>query len=395
MRTVTLTIDQARRMALGAQGFADRRPTGRIDVRHFRRLLTTLGVIQIDSVNVLARAHYLPAFARLGSYSRPAFDDFLWRSREAFEYWGHEASFIPVSSWPLFAHRMVGGWHWQSIERLAAEHPGFVQSVLDEVGARGPLAAGDLDEHEVTKGTWWDWGKAKLALEWLFLTGNVTVAERRNFVRRYDLPDRVLPAAVLSEPGEPEEEARRRLLVMAARSVGVGTAADLADYYRIGYARGRPLVEALAVEGALKPVEVAGWNQPAFAHPDSSLPRRIERCALLSPFDPVVWFRPRAEMLFEFRYRIEIYTPAHKRVHGYYVMPILHGNRLVGRVDLKADRHASELLVRGAYAEPHADRGAVSEAVASELALMADWLELGSVKVEKRGDLAVQLARAL
>ena len=166
-------------MALGAQGFADRRPTGRIDVRHFRRLLTTLGVIQIDSVNVLARAHYLPAFARLGSYSRPAFDDFLWRSREAFEYWGHEASFIPVSSWPLFAHRMVGGWHWQSIERLAAEHPGFVQSVLDEVGARGPLTAGDLDEHEVTKGTWWDWGKAKLALEWLFLTGNVTVAERR------------------------------------------------------------------------------------------------------------------------------------------------------------------------------------------------------------------------
>jgi uncharacterized protein len=390
-----LSLAQARRIALAAQGFDRRRPPGGVDRRHLRRLIGTLGLLQIDSVNVLARAHYLPAFARLGPYPRGALDRMAWADHELFEYWAHVASLLPAELWPyckwrMAANRGTGGWG--QAERLIERRPGYVEAVLAEVRERGPLSARELSDPGGRAGQWWGWADGKVALETLFAWGELTVADRVNFERRYDLPERVLPAAVLAAPPVAEDEARRELLRISARALGVATAADLCDYFRLRVPRSAAHIAELVDAGELLPVAVEGWRQPAYLWPEARLPRWIRARALLSPFDSLVFERSRTERLFDFRYRIEIYTPAPKRVYGYYVLPFLLGDRLVARVDLKADRKAGALVAQATHAEPHAPPETVTE-LAEELALMADWLGLDRVEALPRGDLGPALAK--
>jgi len=392
-----LTPAQARRVAIAAQGLADGRPGGRVDLRHLHRVLATVGVVQIDSVHVLARAHQLTLFSRLGRRYDP---EMVWRAlqehRTLFEYWGHEASFLPVEAWPLFRHRMDAANPWRAITKIRAEHPGYLEAVLAEVQERGPVSASGLsDPGPSRREAWWGWNEGKLALEWLFATGRVTVAERRNFTRYYDVVDRVIPAAILAAEAPPREVAHRQLLVQAARSCGVATAKDLVDYYRLPVTEGRAAVAELAAAGALLEVSVAGWGEPAYLHPEARLPRRVDACSLLCPFDSLVWNRDRVERLFGFRYRIEIYVPRPKRQYGYYVLPFLLGDGLAARVDLKADRDAAVLRVPGAYSEAGVDRRRVAGPLAAELDEMAAWLGLDDVAVADRGDLAEPLRAAL
>jgi uncharacterized protein len=396
----------ARRVALAAQGFSDRRPTGRIDSRHFRRVLDRLATVQIDSVNVVTRSHELVFFARLGPYDRAALNRWLWDSRQVFEYWGHEASLHPVSRHPLLRWRMAGDHPWNGIRRSARDNPAMVESALAEIAARGPVSISDLEVHQQAprqEASWWGWGDGKRVVEHLFYSGDVTATRRNGFTRFYVLPERWLPADVLAAPTPDADDARRELLLIAARAHGLGTARDLADYYRINVPAAAKLLAGLADDGALERVRVEGWTQPAYLHPEARRPRRRLRArALLSPFDSLIWERGRTERLFDFRYRIEIYVPASKRVHGYYVLPFLLDEHLVGRVDLKADRQAGVLRVRAAWAEPENvlrrvdGRERVASELAAELAALAAWLDLpGGVDVEPRGDLAPALSAAV
>ena len=390
-----LSLAEARRIALGAQGFADARPTGRIDRRHLRRVLDRVGLIQIDSVNVLVRSQELPLFARLGPHSRSLIPDAA-AAGELFEYWVHEASHVPTDAYHLHRWRMRRDHQWKSINALATRRPGFVQQVLDRVAADGPVAAGDFNERVGPKGSWWDWDDAKVALEHLFWTGQLTARRRANdFARIYDLSERVIPAHILARPEPTESDARKQLLLLAAQHHGVGTLDDLADYHRQKLTPCKPLLAELVEEGRLVAVAVEGWRQPAYLHAQARIPRNIAACALLSPFDPVVWHRDRALRLFGFHYRIEIYVPAPKRQFGYYVLPILWGDGLVGRLDMKADRHAGRLLVNAAFAEPGVPTDAVAQDVAAELHRMADWLGLREVAVGSRGDFACTLGDAV
>jgi uncharacterized protein len=389
----TLTLAQARRMALAAQGFADPRPAGRVDIRHLRRAVRRVGALQIDSVNVVARAHLLTLHARLGAFDPALLDDAAYRRRELFEYWAHEAAYVPVALHPLLRPRMAA-WQGRRATALEAEHPGYLDAVLAEVAEHGPLTPAELADPGERAGPWWGWSKGKLALEHLFATGRLAIADRRGFTRVYDLAERVLPAEVLALPTPDAPDAHRELLRLAAASCGVGTGSDLADHFRLKPSVARPILATMARRGELVEVAVRGWDEPAYAHPDAHLPRRVRARALLCPFDPVVWFRPRAERLFGFRYRIEIYTPAERRVHGYYVLPFLLGDALVARVDLKAERAARRLLVRGAYLEPAADGAEVAPSLAAELRDLARWLDLDAVVVEPRGDLAPALRAA-
>lgn len=386
-----ISIDRARRIALGAQGFSDPPPRSQVDVRHFRRVLSRVGVVQLDSVNVIARAHYLPFFARLGPYDTAALDRWLWQSGELFEYWIHEASLTSMQRWPLLTHRMARPHPWKSIERINRERPGFVQQVLDEVRHAGPLRVGELSEGSGRTGPWWGYGPGKLALEWLFVRGQISIADRPNFTRMYDLTERVIPETVRGVEVD-EETAQRALLRDAVRHHGIGTVADLADYHRLKITPSKAHLEALAKAGEIVEVTVDGWPSPVYMDPELSVPRSIGGGALLAPFDPVVWFRDRAERLFGFRYRIEIYTPKHKRVHGYYVLPFLLDGELVGRVDLKADRAGGRLLVQGAFAEEGHDRRRVAKALRTELESMAAWQDLGEIEVARNGDLAALLS---
>ncbi len=391
-----LSNSQARRIALAAQGFADPPPNGDVNASHLRRVLRRVGLLQIDSVNVLVRSHYLPAFSRLGPYPRSLLDEYAYRRRELFEYWGHEASLIPMDHYPLFRHRMAdGGPRWQLMERMRREEPEYMQSVLEEVRLKGPVTVSDLENPGSRSGSWWGWGIGKAALECLFATGSITTCARPGFTRAYDVPDRVIPREHLDAAAPAETDAQRELLLLAARAHGVGTARDLADYYRLPIPKSRTLLAELAASGALETVAVEGWKVQAYLHPEVRLPRRVEARALLSPFDSLIWERDRTERLFGFRYRIEIYVPQPDRVYGYYVLPFLLGSDLVGRVDLKSDRKAGRLLVRGAYSEPDAGKDRVASELAIELELMASWLELGDVVVEKRGDLATSVRRYL
>ena len=400
----TLRLDEARRIALHAQGFGDRRPDGRVDRRHFRRVLGRVGLVQIDSVNVLTRSHELPFLARLGPYPRAALSAWLWGSGEVFEYWGHEASLLPVELHPLLRWRMQRdeGHAWGGVHSFLRSHPGLAEAVLAAVAERGPVALGQLDHlgeavkrQKAAAGDMWNWTPAKKAVEWLFWNGQVTALRNpQSFERRYVLPERVLPAEVLAAPTPSADDARKALLLRAARSHGVGTARCLGDYHRLNLVDTKRLLAELVADGALRPVAVQGWKQPAFLHPEAELPRWVRASALLTPFDSLVWERTRTEALFGFRYRIEIYTPAAKRVHGYYVLPFLHDGRLVARVDLKADRHASALLVRGSYAEPTLDPDKDLPALVDRLREMAGFLGLADLVVEDRGDLALALARA-
>ncbi len=400
--TERLSTAQARRLALAAQGFVDPRPVGVPDRRALRRVVGRTGLFQIDSVNVLTRAHYLPLFSRLGPYPVRLLDRAAYQApRELFEYWGHEASLLPVDVQPLLRWRMAQARteSWGGMRRIAEERPGFVADVLAEVRRNGPVSAGDLEHlHDTDRprraGPWWDWSHVKRALEFLFWAGEVTTASRRGFERLYDLPERVLPAAVLSTPTPDRSDAQRELLRRAVGSLGVATERELRDYYRLSVADARARVAELVEDGGLLPVHVEGWRGPAYLDPHARLPRRVSARALLAPFDPVVWERSRAERLFGFRYRVEIYVPAPQRVHGYYVLPFLLGDRLVARVDLKSERARGVLLVQAAFAEPDAPAGTAAE-LAAELTALAGWLGLSAVEVADRGDLAPAVRSAL
>ena len=397
--TDELSASQARRMALAAQGFADRRPTGRVDRRHGRRVLDRVGLIQIDSVNVLCRSQELPLFARLGHHRRDLIPS-MTAGGDLFEYWGHEASHLPVDRHRLLRWRMAdardGRGTWGRVARIRSEAPELVASVLAQVRDRGPLTVGMLEGGgERTDDHMWSWSPGKLAAEYLFWSGQVTARRGPNFERWYDLPERALPAAALDGHTPSPDEAKKELLVLAARSHGVGTATDLADYYRLNRRESGHLLLDLVAEGRLDAVSVAGWRQPAFRHPDAHLPRWVRARALLSPFDSLIWERARTERIWGFRYRIEIYVPEAKRVHGYYVVPFLLGDDLVARVDLKADRAASVLRVRSAWGEPGIDTGHVAAELSAELGELAAFLGLTEgVDVEPRGDLAAPLAAA-
>lgn len=386
-----LSLAQARRIALGAQGFAEPRPSGRIDRRHLRRVFDRMGLVQIDSVNVLVRSQELPLFARLGPHPRTLLPDAA-DDGELFEYGVHEASHVPSAHHHLHRWRMQGPHRWGHVRELDERRPGYIEQVRRFVEEHGPLASGDLAERQGPKGAWWDWDDGKVALEHLFHTGVVTARRRRSdFARLYDLTERVLPAEVLARPDVPEREARKELLVLAARHHGVGTLDDLADYHRQKPTPSRPLVDELVEEGRLVPAIVEGWDRPAYLDPCARRPRRIAARALLSPFDPVVWYRPRALRLFDFHYRIEIYVPAAKRRYGYYVLPFLLGDRIVARVDLKADRQRRVLMVQSAWGEPGIDDAAVAAELHAELTSMARWLDLDGVEVVGRGDLGPAL----
>lgn len=391
----SLTVNQARRIALAAQGLTRPRASGRVDVRHFRSVLGHVGVVQLDSVNVLARAHYMPFFSRLGPYDQTALDRWLWGSREMFEYWGHEASVMPIEDRPLMSHRMRGAQPWRSIERLIETRPGLIEAVRQEVDRRGPLTLSELSAAAKRSDPWWGWSDEKHALEWLFFRGDLAVADRINFSKVYDLPERVHDQSILEVEGLDETSARSRLLEQAAKSLGVATVADLADYYRIRVPVARPLVEDLVRRGSLERVEVEDWREDAYLHPSATLPHRHRGATLLSPFDPLVWFRPRVERLFGFQYRIEIYVPADKRVYGYYVLPFLFDGELVGRVDLKADRAQGVLQVKAAHVEDGCDPARVASAMGEELRTMARWLGLVDIDVARKGNLAPALGTQL
>jgi uncharacterized protein YcaQ len=385
----SLSQKQARRIALAAQGFLDPRHT-KPTMRTVGRTLERTGVLQVDSVNVLQRAHYMPLFSRMGPYD-PAL---LTRAveekpRRLVEYWAHVQALMPVELWPVMQHRMAsyreqGGKWWQEVDHDLAER------LIAEIAARGPSTARDLDDGAPRdKKHWgWNWSEAKKALDFSYMVGDVAVAGRNGqFEVIYDLPERVIPADVLALPTPSQKDAELELVRRAAASHGVASVPCLADYYRMKTEAAKQAVDVLVEDGDLLPVQIEGWNRPAYLHRDARRPRKVEARAFLSPFDPVVWFRERSEQLFDFHYRIEIYTPAHKRVHGYYVLPFLLRDEIVARVDLKADRKEGRLLVKSAWAEDGAPDDTAEE-LSAELRVLGDWLGLPDVTVERRGDLA-------
>jgi hypothetical protein len=388
----TLSLAEARRIALAAQSFvpASAAPKGPAALG---KLVQRLGAVQIDSVNVLVRSHYLPVFSRCGPYApelleRAAYD----ASRSLFEYWGHEASFLPVELYPLFRWRMDrarnGEGTWKRLRRYATSHKNLVTAALEQIRERGALGASELADCGKSKGSWWGWSQGKEILEWLFWIGDVTTARRRNFERLYDLTERVLPQRVLTATVPSPEQARRELMAVSARALGVATSRDLRDYFRLPAADCALRVAELVEEGTLQPVEVEGWKQQAYLHKDAVCPRRADVSALLSPFDSLIWERQRTERLFDFHFRLEIYTPIHKRLHGYYVLPFVLGDRVVGRVDLKANRQDSRLEVRGGSAEAGVRVSQIVEPLAAQLGQLASWLRLERVAVtSRRGEL--------
>ena len=391
-----ISRDSARRIALVAQGFATPRPTGRIDRRHLRRVIDSVGLIQIDSVNVLVRSQEMPLFSRLGNHPRTLIPD-ATAAGELFEYWCHEASHLPVSMHPLIRWRMDearNGAMWPGLRRIAESKPKLMKEIRDRIYNDGPLVAGDVRTRTGPKGSWWDWDDGKAVLEYLFWTGEITAQRRPNdFARVYYAPHDVLPKEILKMPTPSQSEARREMLLLAARSVGVGTAADLFDYHRQKPQQAKPYLTELVEEGLIEQVRVEGWRDPAYMLPDTLRPRSVDVRALVSPFDSLVWCRPRIERLFDFHYRIEIYVPAPKRVYGYYVLPFVLGDRIVARVDLKADRHAGELLVPGAFSEDNVDIKHVASELMLELREMATWLGLDRVRIGTNGDLTTLLAK--
>jgi uncharacterized protein YcaQ len=396
-----LTAARARRIALAAQGFGRPRPTRPPSVNQVAALVGRLGVLQLDSVNVFSRAHYLPVFSRLGPYDRARLDRIAGHGtgkldRRLVEYWAHEASLVPLEFQPLFRWRMadVDREAWGSIARIVREQPELVAETLDLVREQGPIRARDTGavRPPPREGHMWNWHEGKVALEHLFFTGQVAAARRVNFERLYDTASRVIPAEILAQPTPGAADAQRQLIRVAAQALGVATEPDLGDYFRLPRAASKARVSELARAGELTPVVVEGWDAPAYLWPETRQPRRVTARALLSPFDSLIWFRPRTQRLFHFRYRIEIYTPAAKRVYGYYVLPFLLDEALVARVDLKSDRQRGVLLVQGAFAEPGVEVPRVAAELMAELRLVAGWLGLDGVEVVPRGDLAGPLS---
>jgi uncharacterized protein YcaQ len=390
----------ARRIALAAQGFGIERPDSASNLGHVKRAIDRLGLLQIDSVNVLARAHYLPLFSRLGNYDSAHLDRLAWgrKSRRGlFEFWAHEASLLPLASHPLLRWRMARAFTGSSkgkLQEFRREKATYIEEVRREVEDRGPIAASELADGGPKRGPWWGWNDGKLALEWLFFAGIVTTATRRGtFERVYDLTERVLPAEIQALPTPSPEEAQRELLRLSSRALGIATEFDLRDYYRLPVADTKARLAELVEAGDLIPVDVEGWSRPAFLDPAARQPRQIEARALLVPFDPLVWERDRTERIFNFFYRIEIYTPVAKRKHGYYVLPFLLNDRLVGRVDLKSDRLNSKLLVPAAHLEPGIEARDVAAPMREELRLMADWLGLEGLVLPRAGALGREWSR--
>ena len=396
------SLKQARRLALAAQGFSGRQPPAAVKPAQVNRLIERLGILQIDSVNALVRSHYLPLFSRLGNYSADLLDQAAWsqgRRRTLFEYWGHEASLLPLSMYPLMRWRMQrakqGEGIYQQMARFGREQQETIRRVLALVEERGALGAGSLSTREERAGPWWDWSAEKHALEWLFAAGEVTVSGRRGFERLYDLPERVIPAKILQQPLLSEAEAQRGLLVHAANALGVGTDKDLRDYFRLSPADSRMRLAELVEAGELMVCEVQDWRQPAYCLPEPKVPRKVEASALLSPFDSLIWERSRTERLFDFRYRLEIYTPQAKRVYGYYVLPFLHNERIAARVDLRAERAQGRLAVHAVHEEePGLDEQGML-ALARNLRQMADWLGLVEIQLNCPRASAVRLRVAL
>ena len=386
-RPEKLSAAAARRIALAAQGLHRPRPSAEPGRAAMLRQVERLGALQIDSVSAVVRSHYLPLFSRLGGYPRSHLDGLAYdgRRRRLFEYWGYEASLLPVSVQPLLRWRMArareGRGIYAGLARFGLERRAFVDEILAEVARSGPLAAGALAQGGRGQGGWWGWSDGKLALEWLFWAGLVTTAQRRGFERVYGLTERVLPRDVIDAPTPEPAEAQRALLLLAARALGVATTTDLRDYFRLGAAETPTRIAELAEAGHLLPVTVAGWERPAWLDAAARLPRRADGSALLSPFDSLVWERARTERLFGFRYRLQLYTPADRRVHGYYVLPFLLGDRLVARVDLRSDRAAGCLRLLATHLEPDATPGAVLGPLHAELNRLALWLGLERVEV--------------
>lgn len=395
MRRTRLSLAEARRIALAAQGFDRKRPPSAPDVRHFRRVINSLGLLQLDYVNVLMPAQFLVLWSRLGPYDRSKFERFVYDSGEFTEQWAHEASIVPVSSWPLLEHRRRA-WEMykQDPLRKLRGRRAYLDTVLEAVRRDGAVTSNDVPAAPGPKRNPGDWYRSmpRRALEYHFGRGDLAVRDRLpNFQRVYDLPERLLPGDILGRNVD-KKTAQAELLKLAASSLGVATMHDLADYYRMSPRDAAPLVAQLAEDGDLLPVQVESWEDTAYLSPEAKLPRAIHGVSLLSPFDPVVWFRPRAERLFGFHYRIEIYVPAARRRWGYYVLPFRVGDRIVARVDLKADRKAGRLLTLNAHEEPGVDIGACCESLADELHALREWLGLDEIKVERKNRLSRNLA---
>jgi uncharacterized protein len=399
-----LTATQARRIAVAAQGFAEAKPRGSVTRAHLRRLIGRIQVLQLDSVSVAVRAHYAPVFSRLGPYDRAILDRAAWshsaRSpRLLVEYWAHEAALMAVDDWPLLRWRMRELRHGRWGTHIVKANPRLADDIVAAVAELGPSTAGQIEaylaaEPRGAKGPWWGRSDTKWVAEALFAAGVLTTATRVGFARHYDLTEKVLPPEVLARH-VPDDEAVRELILRAATAIGVGTEADIRDYFRLSPKQVKPAIAHLVASGELERVDVDGWTTPAYLAAGQAVPRVDRGTALLCPFDPLIFFRPRVQRLFDFHYRIEIYTPAAKRQYGYYVWPFLLDGRLVGRVDLKADRASEALQVIGAFVEPGASPARVAAALAHELESMASWLDLAKVTVGDRGDLAAALARAL
>lgn len=397
----SLSITQARRVALAAQGFQYQDRTKKVTWSRMAATIDRLNLLQIDSVNVLVRSHYLPLYARLGAYPRATLDErsFGTAKRALFECWAHEASLLPVDLHPLMRWRMsrarAGDGTYVSMNRFGREERSYLRKVLEFVKRNGPTAASDVPGGGKAEGGWWGWSRGKLALETLFDQGLVTTATRQGFERLYDVPERVIPADILNRDTPPEAESIRRLLDLSARAHGIGTAKDLRDYFRLPGPDAKRALAELVEAGTLRKVSVEGWKEPAYLHHGAAMPRRAGGTALLSPFDPLVWERARAERLFDFHYRLEIYTPAPKRQFGYYVLPFLHGERIAGRVCLKADRQSGVLRANAIHHEPNVDVEDTVCTLAAELRLMAGWLGLGGVEAGRSGNLAAALNKAM
>jgi uncharacterized protein len=415
---VTLSLPEARRLAIASQGFSTGRAAA--SAAHLRKLAARLHAFQIDSVNVLVRAHYFPAFARLGPYRMEVLDSLAYRDRELFEYWGHEACLLPISLYPLVRYRMYRHAE-RTQEYMRSEHGGYMASVYAEVAERGPITAADLSNPGKRSGGWWGWwgsGNGKATLEHLFDSGLLAIAGRRGFERLYDVTERVIPQAALDAPAPPREEAMKQLICLAAKAYGVGTLGDISGYFHIdGWRERMPpgprwtrpngqagpratpiakrLVSELVEERRLLPTRVEGWKQQAYLHPHARVPRAVDARALVTPFDSLVWERSRIERLFGMKYTVEMYLPAPKRVYGYYVCPFLLGDTLVARCDLKADRARKILMVQSGFLEAGQDARRVAPELASELRHMQAWLELDRIEVSERGNLATILERSV
>jgi uncharacterized protein len=408
--STTLSLAEARRLAVASQGFGKRPATPSLD--HVRKLAAKIHVFQIDSVNVVARAHYVPAFARLGPYRTEVIDSLAYRKRELFEYWGHAASLLPIALYPLVRYRMH---HDATRAYMQTPRGANLAKVYDEVATRGPITASDLTEPGKRVGKWWGWGDGKARLEHLYDSGLVAIAGRRGFERLYDLAERVLPRAALDAPAPPREEAMKQLICLAAKAYGVGTFRDVVGYFKTdgwqdrrppgpwwqktSQGRAKPIAKRLVAElvdgGRLLLARVEGWREQAYLHPDARVPRSVDARALVTPFDSLVWERDRIDRLFGMKYTIEIYVPAEKRVYGYYVFPFLLGDALVARCDLKADRDRRILMVRSAHLEPGQTAKHVAPALADELRDVQTWLEMDGIEVGNRGDLAAKLRTAV